>query len=42
MVTTLKINFGPTKGSVEVGTDNITDAKNTLKELIDQYFPKRK
>jgi len=25
-----------------VGTENITDAKNTLKELVDQYFPKRR
>jgi|GEM_PF-1811366 hypothetical protein len=41
MGTTLKINFGP-HGSVEVSTDNITDAKSTLKELADQYFPKRR
>jgi len=41
MGTTLKIDFGTTRGSVEVTTDNITDAKSTLK-VIDQYFPKRR
>ena len=42
MGTTLKIDFGTTRGSVEVSTDNITNAKSTLKELVDQYFPKRR
>jgi hypothetical protein len=41
MGTTLKISFVP-HGSVEVGTENMTDAKNMLKELVDQYFPKRR